>query len=63
LTSEVVEADRGQKHHCIGTLNQHLAYPSAPVLLTKDLPRNEISYDFQPPFRLHKLLGVKTWTG
>ena len=23
------------------------------VLLTKDSPRNEISYDFQPPFSLH----------
>ena len=37
-------------------LNAHFecsVHPSAPVLLIKDLPRNEISYDFQPPFSLH----------
>ena len=36
-----------------GTLTQRLVHPSAPVVLTKDLPRNEISYDFQSQFRLH----------
>ena len=28
-----------------GTLTQRSVHPSVPVLLTKDLPRNEISYD------------------
>ena len=42
LTSEVVEAVRGHKHH---TLTQPLVHPSAPVLLTKYSPRNLISYD------------------
>ena len=28
-------------------------HPSVPVLLTKDSPTNEISYDFQSPFSLH----------
>ena len=36
-----------------GTLGQCSVYPTAPVLLTKDSPRNEISYDSQPPFSLH----------
>ena len=36
-----------------GTLTQFLVYPIVPVLLTKDSPRNEISYDSQPPFSLH----------
>ena len=35
-----------------GTLTQFLAHPSAPVLLTKDSPRNFISYDSQPLFSL-----------
>ena len=53
LTTEVVEADGGHKHHISAhTLTQHLVHPSVPVLLTKDLPRNEISYDFQPPISL-----------
>ena len=38
-----------------GTLTQRLVHHSVAVLLTKDLPRNEISYDFQPPFSLHIL--------
>ena len=29
-----------------------LQFPTAPLLLTKD-SKNEISYDFQPPFSLH----------
>ena len=33
-------------------------HPTAPVLLTKD-SRNEISYDFQPPFSLH-ILSLRT---
>ena len=57
LTSDVVEADRGQKHHIsvhnLGTLTQRSVHPSVPVLFTKDLPSNEISYDFQPSFSLH----------
>ena len=55
LTSEVLEAVRGQKHHLgahFGTLTQRSVHLTAPVLLTKD-SRNEISYDFQPPFSLH----------
>ena len=36
-----------------GTLTQRLVHPTAPVLLTKDSPRNEIHYAFQPPFSLH----------
>ena len=32
-----------------GTLTQCSVHPKAPVLLTKD-SRNEISYDFQPPY-------------
>ena len=43
LTSKVVEAVRGQKH--LGTLTQCLVHSSAPVLLTKDSPRNLISDD------------------
>ena len=37
----------------LGTLTQCLIHPSAPDLLTKDSPRNEINFDFQPPFSLH----------
>ena len=33
-----------------GTLTQHSAHPTTPVLLTKDSPKNEISYDSQPPY-------------
>ena len=40
-------------------ITQRSVYPSVPVLLTKDLPWNEISYDFQPPFSLH-ILNPKT---
>ena len=36
-----------------GTLTQCSVHPSAPVLLTKDSPRNFISFDSQPPFSLH----------
>ena len=36
-----------------GILTQHSVHATAPVLLTKDSPRNEISYAFQPPFSLH----------
>ena len=51
LTSKVVEAVKGKKHHISAhTLTQLSAHPSMPVLLTKDLKRNEISYDFQPPY-------------
>ena len=48
---------RGQKHHMhtLALLTQRSVHPSAPVLFTKDLPRNEINYDFQPPFSLHIL--------
>ena len=54
LTFEVVEAVKGQKHHIsVHTLTQHSVHPTAPLLLTKDSPRNEISYDLQPPFSLH----------
>ena len=35
-----------------GALTQRSLHASAPVLFTKDLRRNEISYDFQPPFSL-----------
>ena len=54
LTSEVVEAVRGQKHHISAhTLaTQCSVHPTAPVLLTKDSIRNEISYEFQPPSRI-----------
>ena len=59
LTSEVVEAVRGQKHHryldaYFGTLTQRSVHPTAPVLLTKD-SRNELwlSASIQPPFSLH----------
>ena len=37
-----------------GTLTQRLVHPSAPVVLTKDLPRNEISYDFQSSYLEYK---------
>jgi hypothetical protein len=47
LTFEVVEAVRGQN-----ILSQCTIWP-APVLLIKDSIRNEIIYDFQPPFSLH----------
>ena len=53
LTSEVVEADRGQISYFsahFGTLTQRSVHHLVPVLLTKYLPRNEISYDSQPPF-------------
>ena len=53
MTSEVVEAVRGQKHILAHTLAQRLVHPTAPVLLSKDTPRNEISYNSQPPFSLH----------
>ena len=36
-----------------GTLTQRSVHPSASVMLTKYLPRNEISYDFQTPISLH----------
>ena len=52
LTSEVVEAVRGQTHHILMHTLALWHFPTAPVLLTKDT-RNEISYDFQPPFSLH----------
>ena len=32
------------------TYVQRSVHPSAPVLLTKDSPRNLISYDSQPPY-------------
>ena len=55
------------KHHLsdahFGTLTQCLVYPTAPVLLTKDSIRNEISYDFQPPFSLHILNSRTKPTG
>ena len=59
LTSEVVEAFRGQKHyismHTLAQrLTQHSVHPTAPVLLSKD-SRNEIIFDFQSPFCLHIL--------
>ena len=47
-----VEAVRGQKHH-ISPHTQCSVHPKVPVLLTKDSIRNEISYNFQPPFSLH----------
>ena len=53
LTSEVVEAVRGQKYISTHALIQRSVHPTAPVLLTKDLIGNEISYDFQPPSSLH----------
>ena len=36
-----------------GTLGQSLAHPTAPALLTKDSPRNQICYDSQHLFSLH----------
>ena len=48
MTSEVVEAVRGQKHH-ISTHTQRSVHPTVPVLPTKD-SKNETSYDFQPPY-------------
>ena len=46
MTSEVVEAVRGQKTSYLGahfgTLTQCLVHPSAPLLLTKDSPRNQL---------------------
>ena len=54
LTSKVVEAVRGQKHHIsahtLALLTQRSVHPTVPVLLTKDSPRNKISYDSQPPY-------------
>ena len=35
-----------------GTQTQGSVHPTVPVLLTKCLSRNEISYAFQPPFSL-----------
>ena len=35
------------------TLTQRSVHPSAPILLTKDSPRNFISYESQPPFSLY----------
>ena len=35
------------------SLTQCLVHPTAPVLLTKDSPRNKISYDFQHSLSLH----------
>ena len=52
ISSDVVEAVRGQKH--LDTLTHRLVHLSVPVLLTKDLP-SFISYDSQPPFSLHIL--------
>ena len=44
MTSEVVEAVRGQKISYLGahfgTLIQRLVHPTAPLLLTKDSPSN-----------------------
>ena len=57
LTSEIVEAVRGQKHHIsahtLALLTQRSVHPTVPLLLTKDSPRNEINYDSQLPFSLH----------
>ena len=53
LNSEVVEAVRCQMSYLgahFGTLTQQSVYPIVPVLLTKDSPRNEISYDFHLPY-------------
>ena len=36
-----------------GSLIQCSVHPTVPVLLTKDSPRNEITYIFQPPFSLY----------
>ena len=44
ITFEVVEAVRGKKRSVC---------PTAPVLLTKDSPRNEIRYESQYPLSLH----------
>ena len=49
----LIKAKNIISRHTFGTFTQLLIHPSGPVLLTKDLPRNEISYDFQPPFNLH----------
>jgi hypothetical protein len=55
LISEVVEVVRGQNiisRRTFWQLIQHSVHSTVPVLLTKD-SRNEISYDFQPPYIEH----------
>ena len=56
IISEVVEAFRGQK--TLYLIGAHfgipcLVHPIVPVHLTKDSIRNEINYDFLPPFSPH----------
>ena len=46
LTSNVVDAVRGQRHHWLAdTLTQCSVHPSVPVLLTKDSPRKPGLYE------------------
>ena len=48
--------------HTLALLTQRSVHPTALVLFTKD-SRNEISYDFQPPFSLHISISRTKPTG
>ena len=46
-------SQRQKTSYLDGTLTQCPFHPTAPILITKASIKNEISYDFQPPFSLH----------
>ena len=54
----LLEAQTSYLDTHFGTLTQNSVHPTVPVLLTKD-SRNEISYNFQPPYiHISCLLGI-----